>query len=167
ATAILAKIGYRVTAVTGKIEESDLLRELGAAAVIVRDDFIDTSGRALLHARWAGVVDSVGGGYLSTAIRGTQPGGVITACGNAASPELALTVFPFILRGVTLAGIDATRPTRAERARLWALLAGAWKPALLDRLAREVGLEELDGEIEATLRGTRKGRVVVQVRNAG
>lgn len=161
--AILAKLGYRVTAVTGKMDESDLLRELGAAEVIARDTFIDSSGRALLHARWSGVVDSVGGSYLTTAIRGTQPGGVITSCGNAASPELVMTVFPFILRGVILAGIDATRPARAERERLWGLLAEEWKPDLLHRLAREVPLEALDREIEATLSGSRRGRVVVKL----
>lgn len=163
AAAILAKLGYPVTAVTGKIEAAELLRDLGAAEVIARGDFTDTSSRALLHARWAGVVDSVGGACLATAIRGTQPGGVVAACGNAASPELNLTVFPFILRGVTLAGIDATRPGRAERERYWRLLADEWKPAQLDRLARDVPLEELDREIEATLEGSRRGRVVVNL----
>jgi putative YhdH/YhfP family quinone oxidoreductase len=164
ATSILARGGYRVTAVTGKSDEMYRLREMGAAEVLNREEFTEGSSRgALLHARWAGVVDSVGGAYLSTAIRGAKPGGVVTACGNAASPELSLTVFPFILRGVTLAGIDATRPTRAERERLWQRLAGPWKLPHLDRLAREVPLEDLESEIQATLRGSRRDRVVVRL----
>ena len=163
AVGILSKEGYAVTAATGKIEHGNMLRALGASEVLPRAELDDGGRPALLHARWAGVVDTVGGSFLAAAIRATQPGGVITCCGNAASPELSLTVFPFILRGVTLAGIDATRPSKAERERLWKKLAGRWKLDSLDALAREVPLAALDEEIERILGGRQTGRVVVKL----
>ncbi len=150
-------------AATGKPENNRLLTALGASQVISRDEVNDTSGKALLHARWAGVVDTVGGSFLSTAIRSTRAGGVITACGNAASAGLSLTVFPFILRGVSLLGIDSNRPTHEERVRLWRKLAGKWKLEVLDELTREVKLDQLDEEIQRILRGGQTGRVVVNL----
>lgn len=165
ATGILAAEGYAVTAATGKLDQAETLRSRGAAQVIDRREVLDESGRALLHSRWAGAVDTVGGGYLSSALRAAMPGGVVTACGNAASPELSLTVFPFILRGVTLAGIDATRPTLDERARLWQKLAGPWKLDDLDTLAREVALDALDVEIQRILAGAQVGRLIVRLRD--
>lgn len=163
ATAILAREGYHVAAATGKPESEALLRRLGAERTLNREAVDDESGRPLLHARWAGVVDTVGGRYLSAAIRATRPGGAVAACGNAASPDLSLTVYPFILRGVRLLGIDATLPTREERSRLWQKLAGPWKLDALDELAREVPLEQLDQEIERILRGGQTGRVIVHL----
>lgn len=164
AVGILAKEGYRVTAATGKTDSHDLLRALGASEVVSRETIQDTSSRALLHARWAGVVDTVGGGYLSTALRAALPGGVVTACGNAASAELAMTVYPFILRGVSLIGIDALLPGRAERERLWGRLAGDWRLPQIEALAREVTLTGLDEEIQAMLAGAQQsGRVVVNL----
>jgi putative YhdH/YhfP family quinone oxidoreductase len=163
AISILAKDGFQVTAATGKVEQGDFLRGLGASEIIPRQETADDSGRALLHSRWAGVVDTLGGNYLATAIRAAMPGGVVTACGNAASPDLSLTVYPFILRGVSLIGIDATRPSKEERMRLWQKLAGAWKLDALDTLAREISLADLDDEIQRTLRGKQTGRVVVNL----
>lgn len=161
AVGILARAGYRVVAATGKADLHDLLRELGAAEVLGREAVNDTSGRALLHARWAGVVDTVGGSYLSTALRSARPGGVVTACGNAAAAELPLTVYPFILRGVSLIGIDALLPERAERERLWSRLARSWSVKLLPAITREVTLPDLDEEIQRMLAGGQVGRVVV------
>jgi acrylyl-CoA reductase (NADPH) len=112
AVGILAREGYQVVAATGKLEQAGLLEQMGASRVIHREEVNDTSGRPLLSGQWAGVVDTVGGNYLATAIRSTRPEGAIAACGNAASPDLPLTVFPFILRGVRLIGIDATRTIR-------------------------------------------------------
>jgi len=125
--------------------------------VISRNEINDTSGKALLHGRWAGVVDTVGGNFLATAIRATKPGGVVTACGNAASADFSLSVYPFILRGVSLFGIDANRPTHAERVRLWRRLARKWKLDVLDEMVREVSLENLDDEIQRMLAGVQTG----------
>lgn len=163
AVGILSKEHYRVVAATGKPENNRLLRALGASEVISRNEVNETGGKLLLHTRWAGVVDTVGGNYLSTAIRATQPGGVVTACGNAASPEFSLNVYPFILRGVSLLGIDANRPNHEERMRLWRRLARRWKLDVLDELVREVSLDDLDKEIQRTLSGGQVGRVVVNL----
>ncbi len=163
ALGILAREGYTAVAATGKLDQAAVLRSRGAAEVIDRSAVIDDSGRPLLHSRWAGVVDTVGGAYLSSAIRASMSGGVVTACGNAASPELALTVFPFILRGVSLIGIDATRPSQVERAQLWEKLAGDWKLAGLETLAREVPLEDLEEQINRMLSGGQVGRIVVRL----
>ena len=165
ALGILAAEGYQVTAATGKMDQANLLRARGASEVIDRQEVVEGSGRPLLHSRWAGVVDTVGGAYLSSAIRAAMPEAVVTACGNAASPELSLTVFPFILRGVSLVGIDATRPSTAERARLWQKLAGPWKLERLEELAREVTLDELDIEIERMLAGEQVGRVLLNLQS--
>ena len=162
ATGILAREGFRVVCATGKPEKADLLKELGAAEIIHRDELLKEGDRPLLHQRWAGVVDTVGGVYLSSAIRSCKQGGVVTACGNAASPELPITVFPFILRGVSLLGIDATLPTMQERARLWAKLGKEWSLDV-EKLVHEVGLEELPAEIDRILRGEQVGRVLVKV----
>lgn len=163
AVGILASEGYRVTAATGKPENSSWLHALGANQVIHRDEVIDTSGKPLLHARWSAVVDTVGGDYLASAIRAAQPEAVVTACGNAASPNLPLTVFPFILRGVSLLGIDATRVSWEERVRLWNKLAAEWAVDAVEQAAREVSLDALDAEVQRMLQGKQAGRVIVNL----
>ena len=164
AVGILAREGYTVAAATGKPEQAaDLLRKLGASRIVHRDEVNDTSSRPLLHAQWAGVVDTVGGSYLASALRACQPNGVVTACGNAASPELSLTVFPFILRAVSLLGIDATRTPPEQRRQVWNRLGQEWKLPALPALAREASLAQLDEEIERTLRGGQTGRVLVKL----
>ena len=107
AVAILAKLGYDVAAVTGKTASHAYLKGLGARQILAREEVDDHSGRPLLSARWAGGVDTVGGNILGTLLRAAAHGGCVAACGLAASNELPVTVYPFILRGVTLAGIDA------------------------------------------------------------
>jgi acrylyl-CoA reductase (NADPH) len=163
ATGILAKEKYEVTASTGKLENNKLLIALGAKHVISRDEVNDTSGKPLLHTRWAGGIDSVGGNILSTVLRSTQPNGVVTACGNAASAELPITVYPFILRGITLIGIDALRPSHEERVKLWDKLAHEWKLSTLNEMVREVPLSGLDEEIQRMLEGKQTGRVIVNM----
>jgi acrylyl-CoA reductase (NADPH) len=165
AVGILARMGYQVSAVTGKPEAAEFLRELGAAEVIAREQAIDTKGRALLREKWAGVVDTVGGEMLATAIKSTRYGGVVTCCGNVAGAELPLTVYPFILRGVTLIGIDSAECSMAIRQRVWQKLAGEWKLPGLDGMAAEISLHELDRHIELILAGKEKGRVVVNLRD--
>lgn len=163
AVSLLALNGFEVTAATGKLEQADLLKSLGARQVIHRDSINDTSDKPLLSGRWAGVVDTVGGNYLSTAIRSTKPEGVVTACGNAASPDLHLTVFPFILRGVRLVGVDATRIPHAERERLWKKLGTEWHISGIERMIREIPLEALSAEIEKMLHGSLSGRILVNL----
>lgn len=161
AVALLSKLGQTVVAATGKPEEAAYLRDLGAHAVLARSEVEDSSGKPLLRERWAGVVDTVGGVILATAIKSTRYGGAVAACGNVASPALELTVYPFILRGVKLLGIDSVNIPITQRRALWERLAGAWKLDVLERLAREVTLAALNAEIDAILLGQQRGRVVV------
>jgi acrylyl-CoA reductase (NADPH) len=163
AVGILARDGYQVVAVTGKPEAEPYLLGLGAGRVIPRDQARDTSGRGLLSGRWAAGVDTVGGEYLDTMLRSTRYGGVVTCCGNAASAELATTVYPFILRGVSLLGVDSTNCPADLRWDLWQKLASTWKLADLDRLASDCTLADLDPEIDRILAGKQLGRVVVNL----
>ncbi len=163
AVALLSKLGYRTVAVSGKEDAKAFLTRLGAQEIINRKVFIEEPARPLLTARWAGVVDTVGGKILTAAIKATRPRGLLTCCGNVASPELSLTVFPFILRGVTLAGIDSQNCPMALRKRIWERLAAEWKIAALDEIYREVTLAALPDEIEKSLAGQQKGRVVVNL----
>jgi acrylyl-CoA reductase (NADPH) len=162
AVAFLSRSGYRVAAATGKQEAAELLTDLGAARVIPRTEVDDASGKGLLSARWAGGVDTLGGNYLATMLKSIQYGGAVAACGNAASPHLEVSVYPFILRGVTLYGVDTAQVPGEQRRAVWSRLAGEWKLAGMERLAREVSLEELEEEIERSLAGSRVGRVVVK-----
>jgi putative YhdH/YhfP family quinone oxidoreductase len=161
AVALLATLGYEVVAATGKLEEKSFLEALGAKSVIHREELVDTSGKALLRERWAGVVDTVGGPLLASALKGMRLGGSVAACGNVASARLETTVFPFILRGVNLLGIDSANFPIERRRALWAKLAGEWRLEVLESLAREVPLGQLDREIERILQGKLIGRVVV------
>jgi putative YhdH/YhfP family quinone oxidoreductase len=160
---MLAHDGYRVVAATGKTGEKPLLTQLGAAEVIGRDELTDTSGRALLSGRWAAAVDTVGGSILGTVLRATKPNGCVTACGNAASADLTLTVYPFILRGVALLGIDMSHVPAPLAADLWQRIAGPWKTDALDAFVHERPLAALPGEIDRILQGGQVGRVVVNL----
>ena len=161
--AVLAKLGYTVAAVTGKPSEAAFLNGLGASQIVARADAADTSGRPLLKAQWAGVLDTVGGEILATAIKSTHPWGTVTCCGNVASPDLPLTVFPFILRGVRLIGIDSQNCPMDVRLKVWEHLAGAWKVDGLYDLCTEIGLKGLNENIDLILKGLQKGRVVVNL----
>lgn len=168
AVAILSRLGYTVVAATGKADARDWLEGLGAKEVLTREAVEDTGGRALLKERWAGVVDTVGGHILATAIKSTRRHGCVAACGLAQSNELHTTVYPFILRGVTLQGIDSAQAPMPLRVELWHKLAREWKPEAttgttpaLDSIARTVSLEALDPMIDLILQGKIRGRVVV------
>ncbi|MBN2430206.1 MAG: YhdH/YhfP family quinone oxidoreductase [Acidobacteria bacterium] len=163
AVALLAHNGYPVVAVTGKPEAEPFLRELGAHRILPRPALDDTSGRPLLKQEWSAVVETVGGNFLSTALQSTRRHGAVAACGNVLSAELHTTVFPFILRGITLYGIDSATSGMTLRREAWSRLAGPWKLNHLDRMARAVGLEKLDEEIERILAGRQQGRVLVQL----
>jgi len=166
AVALLSKLGYAVSAGTGKADQRDFLSSLGAHEIIPRAQLDDNSPKALLKERWAGVVDTVGGGILSTAIKSTRYGGAVAACGNAASGELPVTVFPFILRGVRLLGIESSRCPQAVRQEIWDKLAGSWKPLHLQSMAVECSLGGLNEKIDEILQGRVAGRVVVNLESA-
>jgi putative YhdH/YhfP family quinone oxidoreductase len=163
AVKLLAQLGYRVVAVSGKPDAVDFLKGLGAAEIIDREEAARAHDRPLLRPRWAGVVDTVGGEILAAAIKATQPLGVVTACGLVASAELPLNVFPFILRGVTLVGIDSANCPRVMRQGLWGRLAGDWKLHDLEALTREVTLDGLEPMIQDILRGKLRGRTLVKL----
>ena len=161
AAAILAKIGFDVTAVSGKDEA--FLKSLGVKKVIKREEAVDTSKRPLLGGLWAGVVDTVGGDILATALKGMKPHSTATCCGLVMSPALNTTVFPFILRGVTLVGIDSQDCPMDIRVKVWEKLASDWKIDMLDDITAEVNLAELDSLIDTILKGGIKGRTVVDL----
>ncbi len=162
AVALLAHEGFRVIAATGKPDQAAFLTELGAAEVVSRGAVTDLS-RPMLRPRWAGVVDTVGGDMLATALAATANDGVVTACGLVAGHALNTTVYPFILRGVSLLGIDSAQCAIQFRRELWEKLAYDWKLPQLETLTRTVSLDQLDGEIERILRGEQVGRVVVDL----
>ena len=163
AVAILAGAGYQVVASTGKTDQAQFLLDLGAKEVISREDSADDSGRPLLRGRWSGVVDTVGGDILATAIKSTNPRGVVTCCGNVASAELPINVYPFILRGVSLVGIDSQDSPMDQRRQIWQRMASDWKIDSLENLTTEITLQELDSNIELILQGGQKGRVLVSL----
>ena len=161
AVAILSKLGYDVVAASGKPEAENFLSGLGARRMVSREEVVDESSRPLLKGAWAGVVDTVGGDILATAIKATNPGGTVTCCGNVASPNLPLTVFPFILRGVRLMGIDSQNCPMAHRADVWQKLSAEWKFDQLETIYQEVGLTDLNPYIDKILEGGITGRIVV------
>jgi putative YhdH/YhfP family quinone oxidoreductase len=165
AVALLAKLGYQVAAVTGKVSAHDYLKKLGASQILDRQAVDETSGKPLLSGRWAGAVDTVGGNILGTLIRATRHAGCVAACGLAGGTGLPVTVFPFILRGVTLSGIEAAWVPTSLRSEIWDRLAVQWKLDNLDAIARPVDLEQLPAKIPEILAGRITGRVVVRVQD--
>jgi acrylyl-CoA reductase (NADPH) len=163
AVSILAKLGFNVVAATGKTNEKDFLTGLGANAIISRDEANDTSGRPLQKGRWAGAVDTVGGNILATALKSAKYGGLVAACGNTMSADLAVSVFPFILRGVSLLGVDSVEIPMSTRARVWQKLATEWKLDMSGDLITECSLEELNPKIDEILKGSIRGRVLVNL----
>lgn len=163
AVALLANLGYRVVAASGKPHAKDLLTAIGAQEVVGREATTDDGKKPLLTQRWAGVIENVGGNILSYALRSTKTHGIVTCCGNVASAELNLTVYPFILRGVTLFGVDSATSDMAIRRNLWQLLGGDWKIDHLERLAREITLNDLNQEIDKILASQQIGRCVVSL----
>ena len=161
--AILSKMGYSVSAISGKGQERGFLLEIGAEEVVPREEYEAENNRPLLKGEFAGAVDTVGGTILANLIKSTGPMGAVTCCGNVASPNLDLTVYPFILRGVSLIGIDSQNCPLKQRQIVWEKLAGEWKPENLHELCREISLDELPESIERMLAGKLKGRTVVNL----
>ena len=162
AVAVLSKLGYSVVAVTGRPEEGDLLKSLGAAEVLERSVF-SLPGKPLGRERWAGAVDVVGGHTLANVCATTKYHGVVTACGLAGGMEFPATVAPFILRGVTLAGIDSVMAPRAQRLVAWQRLATDLDLSKLGLIATEIGLGEVIPTASRLPDGQVRGRIVVDV----
>lgn len=162
AVSILARAGYRVVAATGKRSDELFLRNLGATEILTRDEVIAGVERPMMKERWGGCVDVVGGDTLAAAIKATRYGGAVTCCGLVGSTNLPLNVFPFILRGVSLIGIDSARCPADIRLQVWQKLAGEWKPGHLQDMLTEVSLEGLELPIQAILQGAIRGRVLVK-----
>jgi acrylyl-CoA reductase (NADPH) len=162
AVALLGKLGHRVTAATGKSDETAYLHALGATAVIDRAE-LSAAGKPLQKERWAAVVDAVGSHTLVNALAQTRYGGVVAACGLAQGFDLPATVMPFILRGVTLAGIDSVMAPIGSRREAWARLAVDLDPARLAAITEVVPLADAIGKAHQLMRGKVRGRIVVTI----
>ncbi|MBX3437331.1 MAG: YhdH/YhfP family quinone oxidoreductase [Planctomycetaceae bacterium] len=162
AVILLAKMGFQVTAVSGKPEKADWLRSLGAAEIISREQAVDETKRPLLAARWAGGVDTVGGSTLSTMIRSLMHRGCVAACGLVGGHDLILTVYPFILRGATLDGIDSAHCPYDRRLQIWNRLAGEWRLGDVPQLVSDIRLEQANDTVARMLRGETSGRILVR-----
>jgi putative YhdH/YhfP family quinone oxidoreductase len=161
AVSILSSLGFEVLAATGKKDAHDYLMQLGAKEIIGREEVDDQSGRALLRPKWAGGFDTVGGNILDTLLKACSVHGCIASCGNALSFKLETTVFPFILNGVNLLGVNSATCPMPHRKQLWDKLSGDWKVKHLDLIKKLVSLNELEENIALILRGGVKGRVVM------
>jgi acrylyl-CoA reductase (NADPH) len=162
ALAILADRGYEVWAATGKPDEADRLRGLGAAGILTRDE-VTAPGKPLESERWAGAVDAVGAATLPYVLRTMRTGAAVAASGNASGPKLDTTVFPFILRGVALLGMDSAQLPIDRRREIWDRLATDLRPRALGEQVTEVTLDTLDGALDAILAGEARGRWVVRI----
>ena len=164
AIGILAGRGYEVVAATGKPDEADWLRELGASDVLSREETAEESKRPLESQRWAGVVDPVGGKATAYALRTTRYGGAVAISGLTGGTSLETTVMPFILRGVSLLGVDSVETPDDVRKRVWERLADDLRPKGLDEsITREIALDDVDGFLDDVLAGKGVGRTVVKV----
>lgn len=160
---IAAEQGYEVIAASGKKESHDYLKELGASKIISREDVNDQSGRPLLRTQWAGAIDTVGDNTLATCIKACGRNGSIAVCGLVQSPKLETTVYPFILNGINVLGIETAETPREIRLKIWKLLASNWKPKKLNSMKRIISMDELENSIELMLKGKSFGRVVVKL----
>lgn len=160
--AILAKLGYKVVASTGRLEESDYLKKLGAAEIIDRNT-LSEPGRPLGKERWAGAIDSAGSHTLANVCAGTQYGGVVAACGLAQGMDLPATVAPFILRGVTLAGIDSVMRPLEDRIEAWKRLALTLDPQVLEDISTNISLSDVVTVANDLIAGKVRGRVVIEI----
>jgi acrylyl-CoA reductase (NADPH) len=164
AIAILAKLGYSVTAMTGRPGQADYLRALGAGAIVERKNFADGPAKPMDSARWAGAVDTVGGKVLAAVLTQMAYGASVAACGNAGGVELPTTVLPFILRGVNLLGVDSVMCPGPQRKEAWARLARDLPLDKLDAMTSTATLVEALDLAQAILEGQVRGRTVIDVR---
>ena len=162
AIAILAKLGYHVVASTGRVEQSAYLTALGASEVIDRAE-LSSPGKPLAKERWAGAIDSVGSHTLANVCAGIQYGGTVAACGLAQGMDFPASVAPFILRGVTLAGIDSVMRPLADRVEAWQRLSETLSPSVYENISTEIGLNEVINVAHDLIAGKVQGRVIVKM----
>jgi NADPH:quinone reductase and related Zn-dependent oxidoreductases len=162
AVMVLSKMGYNVTAATGKMDKSDYLKKLGAKNIIDRKE-LEGEPRVLGKGLWDGVVDTVGGAILANAISQTRSNGIVAACGNASNIKLNTTVMPFIIRGVKLWGIDSVMISKKRREFVWSQVADLIDFDFLSKYIKIVSLEELLEVFPSMLKGEIAGRVLVDV----
>ena len=166
AVAILANLGYRVAASTGRAEH-DYLKSLGAAEIVERRELAEPPKGPLAGERWAGVIDTVGGRQLAHVLAAVRQRGSVAAVGLAGGAQTTASLLPFLLRGVNLLGIDSTTCPRKPRQRAWNRLAAKMPKAKLDELSREIGLERVAEEGTRILQGKIRGRLVVRIEDGG
>ncbi|BDH60447.1 putative quinone oxidoreductase YhfP [Lysinibacillus sp. PLM2] len=164
AVSILATRNYQIEASTGKTSESEYLKNLGANEILSREDVYDGKIKALGKQKWSAAVDSTGGEMLASVISQIQYGGAVAACGLTAGTNLPTTVFPFILRGINLLGVDSVYCPMETRAKTWERLATDFKPTNLDSfIQQEVTLQELPDALPTLLEGKARGRIIVKL----
>ncbi len=163
AVAILHKLGFTVAAATGKSQQHRFLSGLGAARVVDRAVLLEESKRPLLQEEWGGAVDVVGGQTLVNILKSLRYGGSVACCGLVGSPDINGTVFPFILRGVNLLGVDSVNLPLATKRRVWARLASEWKLEKLQHLGQEIGFSDLKSSLDKVLQGQAVGRLVLNL----
>ena len=163
ATALLSRLGYRVVALSGRPQHGETLKALGASSVIDRNEFLAQPDKPLESARWDGAIDSVGGKVLGKLLKQVKYGGAVASLGNAGGIALETNVLPFILRGISLLGIDSVMQPYAARVAAWKRIAETFDMAAYAGLVREIGLEELPGAAAEILAGEVRGRVLVKV----
>ncbi|HRZ96155.1 MAG TPA: YhdH/YhfP family quinone oxidoreductase [Paludibacter sp.] len=163
AVSILSQLGYQVVAVSGKESEYEYLKNLGASEIIPRNDFQVTDSKPVSSARFAGGIDTVGGPILENIIKSLSPLGAVTTCGSVSSTQLNLSVFPFILRGISLIGISAQNYPMPLRKSLWDLLSQQWKPTNLMEIYTEISLNEVVDTLHDILNSKLKGRTIVNL----
>lgn len=163
AVGILSKIGFEVIASTGKLEQSEYLKKLGAKQIIHRREVNDTTNKPLLPKRWKGAIDNVGGNTLSTIIRSTDHRGAVCIVGLVESDSFHMNVYPFLMRGVTIIGIDSAERELEVKEMLWNKLTNDWKFDALNDIYKEVNLEDIDAEIEKILKGQQVGKILIKI----
>lgn len=161
AVMLLSKLGKEVSALTGKSSSTDFLQSIGASNIIMRDKYLESDIKALERASFSSAIDTVGGKILSKMLTQISPHGVVACCGNVAGIEVNTTVFPFILRGLTLAGIDSAESPIEFKTSIWNKFADEWK-LNLSSLIKIVTKEDLQQEIDLILKGGQQGRVVLE-----
>lgn len=165
AVTLLNQLKYHILAVTGKKEMHDFLKKVGASKIVSREDVTEISSNPMLSARWAGAIDTVGGEMLDAVLRQTSHNGIVACCGNILGGKLSTSIYPFILRGIALMGIDSGNCLMKDRTEIWSRMADAWKPDTLNKIYRDCTIEDLPGEVDEILKGTQTGRLVVNLRD--
>jgi acrylyl-CoA reductase (NADPH) len=164
AVALLAKLGYHVVASTGKKNQHELLKSLGAESVISREELSEASPKPLLKERWAAAVDVAGGETLSNILKTLKFQGSVASCGLVSSPAFNATVLPFILRGINLLGVDSVNLPITAKQPIWEMLANEWRLDSLDQLVTEIGFDKLISSLNKVSKGESVGRIVLDLK---